>query len=64
MPNNFYFGLLNTIVSDEKNSRTVFMLIAMPSAPFADMSSPISYKAFYLSNLLKLEDFFYQLELY
>ena len=34
------------------------MLIAMPSAPFADMSSPISYKAFYLSNLLKLEDFF------
>ena len=34
------------------------MLIAMPSAPFADMSSPISYKAFYFSNLLKLEDFF------
>ena len=34
------------------------MLIAMPSAPFADMSPPISYKAFYLSNLLKLEDFF------
>ena len=35
-----------------------FMLIAMPSAPFADMSPPISYKAFYLSNSLKLEDFF------
>ena len=35
------------------------MLIAMPSAPFADMSPPISYKAFYLSNLLKLEDIFY-----
>ena len=34
------------------------MLIAMPSAPFADMSPPISYKAFYLSNLLKLKDFF------
>ena len=34
------------------------MLIAMPSAPFADMSPPISYKAFYLSNLLKLEDIF------
>ena len=33
------------------------MLIAMPSAPFADMSPPISYKVFYLSNLLKLEDF-------
>ena len=30
----------------------------MPSAPFADMSLPISYKAFYLSNLLKLEDIF------
>ena len=53
MPNNFYFGLLYTILSDEKNSRTV-----KPSAPFADMSPPISYKAFYLSNLLKLEDFF------
>ena len=34
------------------------MLIAMPSAPFADMSPPISYKSFCLSNLLKLEDFF------
>ena len=34
------------------------MLIAMPSAPFADMSPPISYKAFYLSNLLNLEDIF------
>ena len=26
--------------------------------PFADMSCLISYKAFYLSNLLKLEEFF------
>ena len=34
------------------------MLIAMPSAPFPDMSSPISYIAFYLPNLLKLEEFF------
>ena len=34
------------------------MLIAMPSAPFADMSPPISNMAFYLSNLLKLEDIF------
>ena len=63
MPNNFYFGLLYTILSDEKNSRTVhaysdLRLIVKPSAPFADMSPPISYKAFYLSNLLKLEDFF------
>ena len=53
----------------KKNSRTVhaysdLRLIVKPSAPFADMSSPISYKAFYLSNLLKLEDFFYQIVLY
>ena len=30
----------------------------MSSAPFADMSPPSSYIAFYLSNLLKLEDIF------
>ena len=41
-----------------------FMLIAMPSAPFAVISPLISYKAFYLSNLLKLKDFFYQIVLY
>ena len=51
-------------MSDEKNSHTVhaysdLRLIVKPSAPFADMSPPISYKAFYLSNLLKLEDFFF-----
>ena len=34
------------------------MLIAMPSAPFAVISPPITYKVFYLSNLLKLKDFF------
>ena len=34
------------------------MLIAMPSAPFADMSPLSSYMTFYLSNLLKLEDIF------
>ena len=33
-------------------------LIVKPSEPLADMSPPLSYKAFYLSNLLKLEDFF------
>ena len=68
MPNNLYFRLLYTIglLSDEKNSRTVhaysdLRLIVKPSAPFADMSPPINYKAFYLSNLLKLEDFFIKL---
>ena len=63
MPNYFYFGLLYTILSDEKNSRTIhacsnLRLMVKPSALFADMSPPISYKAFYLSNLLELEDFF------
>ena len=53
----------------KKKNRTVhaysdLRLIVKPSQPFADMSPPISYKAFYLSNLLKLEDFFYQIVLY
>ena len=60
MPNNFCFGLLNTILSDEKivllfHAYSDLRLIVKPLAPFADMSLPISYKAFYLSNLLKLE---------
>ena len=69
MPNNFYFGLLYTILNDEKNSRTIhaysnLRLMVKPSAPFADMSPSISYKVFYLCNLLTLEDFFYQVVLY
>ena len=53
MPNNFYLGLLYTTLSDEKNSRSVHAyselgLIVKPSAPFADMFPPISYKAFKL----------------